>query len=37
MSYPLKPHVLDPEEDKKLIAKYFNSGVREAKTLPSGR
>ncbi len=31
MSYPLKPHVLDPEEDKKLIAKYFNSGVREAK------
>jgi hypothetical protein len=31
LSYPLKPHALDPEQDKKLISNYLKSGVREAK------
>ena len=31
LSYPLRPRVLDTEQDKKLILRYLNSGVREAK------
>ena len=29
ISYPLKPRVLDPQQDQALISKYLNSGVRE--------
>jgi FRG domain len=29
LSYPLKPRVLDPEQDRGLILKYLNSGVRD--------
>lgn len=31
LSYPLKPHALDPEQDKKLISYYLKRGARESK------
>lgn len=31
LSYPLKPRVLDPQHDQKLILQYLKSGVRETK------